>query len=279
MTEAPEIYPTREDLLRSPIGLLVHAKALPLFNQRLLSCAVQQFLPFIYPEGTIEFSVSSDEELREFSERYLRYSSDIPDWPLTTGLWFRNQVSFPLRRYWIEFRRDYLEPIRDRGVGIGMAGGTLKWYPGEKKLDDLLMAVLFHRNPSKKTKSRLVDCISTWFDAVKDGGIDGEGPAFPAIRHVKLHGRRAELRLNASRTGPRTLLWLLLEILKVAHDVSRIEVICFNPDDPVAIEHELQGIRSAFKLMGRKWTEQDERKHLIARRGGPDSEAEILLLR
>jgi hypothetical protein len=270
-------HPNVDDFLRSPIAILLHSKARPLFDQEFISRAIIECSPYEYPEGTLEFLTPSEAAFKRLYETRFHYSSEFPDWPLTDGFWLRNLVSFPLRQYWLVVRRDYIDPMRDGRVGIGIAGGHLEWFPGEKQLDDLPFTVWFHRVPSKRTKAELARRLSAWFCLVGQQGIDGEGPIRPAVPQMIFRGRRADVRLDAVRTGPRTMMWLTLEALRFGHEVSPLEIIGFNSDDETDLKKELAGIKNAFEIMGRSWTEEDEQKHLLKRLGG-GAEPQILPL-
>jgi len=251
--------PTKDEMLASPISVLLHSRGLDLFNADRLHHVVKAYCPFQYPDGTYEIGVADGTEADKL---YL----ELGVFAVHREWHFRNLLPFPLRRYYLLARKDYDNRLGDSGLGLGV--GVLEFRPGEWQLENLQFTVRFHRKPSARTARIFLKHLQGWLGQISEMGLSGEGPLTPVRRMLALRGTRASIWLNASRTGPRTLLWLLLEALGFGHDVALIERILFNEDDPVGIEKSLQGARNAYAFMKLPWGEADERRLLEEGLGG-----------
>jgi hypothetical protein len=262
----PDFFPTPEQLLNAPVSVLLHSSVLPRFDQAGVALAVRERSPFIYPEGTLEFSLANDAEVAPLFNRNLRSVESFPSGLLYQQYWIRNLLGFPLRKYLLLYHPDYGDRQSEDGLRLGP--GWLTFYPGERSREDLLFSIRMRRKASRKVAAGLVSCLSIFFRSVSAGGIDSEGPLLVKSPQVIWCGRRFDLHLDATRTGPRTLMWLLLVAFKFGFEVAPVEDIVFNDDDEVRIHEELELGRRGCAFAEIPWTDGDIQRHLDVRRGG-----------
>jgi hypothetical protein len=252
--------PSRRDMLASPIGVLLHSRGLGLFNRESVKLLTLGYKSFAYPDGTIEFDCGDDAG----ADRLFRALPVIAANHKT--IYFRNLLGYPLRRYILVYAKTYFDRIEDAGLGLG--AGVLDFFPGEWKRECLQFTITFRRRPSQRAVKELLHRFSSLFRATRRVGLDSEGPLLFAKKSIAIRGTRAEMYVDASRTGPRTLVWPLLEALNFGHDIIPVELAVYNQDDEVNIQMSLEGARTAYTVCNMPWTEQYEREFLERARGG-----------
>jgi hypothetical protein len=274
----PTVERFRQEYCESPVSKLLHSKALEFFEPDHLARGISDCSPFEYPDGSLEFSVASFPAGDELKQSYLRLIPRPADIPLTAGYGFRNLIVFPLRRYWITLRNDYYDLSREEGFAIGTVGAGGNYYPGEQKTNDLLFSVGLLHKPTKRVTAALAERLTNWLRSVREHGIDSEGPVWPVYPQIQVTRKRVDIHLDVSKTGPRTLVWLILEMLNFGHEVAAIDSALFNSDDEEAIRWAIEGSRRAAVRRGSKFTAEDEEKYLIERAGGPPGERVVIPL-
>ena len=106
------------------------------------------------------------------------------------------------------------------GIRICTADTAEPDFPGtrseEAPIDDLLVSVAFQRRLSKKTRQQFAEAIGRWFASVRTQGLFGEGPVSLASPDIQFHKRLAQFRIDASRSGQKTINWLILTLVHFA---------------------------------------------------------------
>ena len=244
----------------SPISVLLHSKSLSLFKRDSLDQVVLARRPFVYPDGTLEFDCSDDHEVNSLYR-------ELPLLAMShQTAYFRTLLGCPLRRYYLCFRRDYETRLKASSLGLGV--GMLEFFPGEWEKARLQFSVTFNRKPQAKIVASLVLYISETIRKVMTHGVANEGPVYPIRPMLRVRGNRADLELDASRSGPRTLNFLLLEALNLGHDKWLVEKALYNQDDPILVQRSLDGAKRAYSICKMKWSEAYEKEFVEAGCGG-----------
>ncbi len=108
------------------------------------------------------------------------------------------------------------------GIGVWTANTAEPDFPGPRReeapIDNLLVSVEFQRRLSKKTRQQFTEAIGQWFLSVRVQGLFGEGPVSLASPHIQFHKRLAQFRIDASRSGQKTINWLILTLVHFASE-------------------------------------------------------------
>ena len=144
---------------------------------------------------------------------------------------YRSQAAFPLRWYALHYPMTYQNILGEDRFGACVGSGAKTW-PGEQTLDRLEFTVWFKRKPAKQVRLAFRDVIRGWFASVANHGADDEGPIACADPNIVFCGRRADIVLDATRSGPSTLNYLILTTLEFGHSVAAVENAMINQDDP-----------------------------------------------
>lgn len=262
-----------EDWNNFPTSTLVHSKAIQLYDQERLAEAIAKFSPFVYPDGTLEFSFPNMAANTSFGYKWLHYSPKFPDWPLTHGCTIWHPAMGSPRMYVLVFRRDFIDRVPDHDFSIG-GGRVIPGDPVSERLANYSMMVRFNRRPPMRALRELATRISVWLRSVEEQGLGGEGPMSLLRREIHVCGKRADIHFDARKSGLRTLNSLLLEGLNYAHEVALLRQVSLSIEceEERLIAQMLKNLPEVYKRMGKSWTEDDERKYLIECRGGHASE-------
>ncbi len=101
-------------------------------------------------------------------------------------------------------------------------------YPEQLDLTHLDLNIFFHRRIRRDDMRCLVSAIQKWHGSVSGSGLFGEGPIGELSDEMTFQGRRAQFWFDASRSGQRTINWLILSLLNAAYDVLIPSGFIFN---------------------------------------------------
>ena len=177
-----------------------------------------------YPDGTL---------LIEGGDSYLKLRSLLIKEQLfaSGGIWggpsFASVEPFPRKSYKVWYTAEYAESLGE--IDFNVIYPRMHTFPtSDYQISNLLITVVFKRRPSQKTKHKVAEFLSAWFQSVTDVGLFGDGPIRKVSEDVLFRGERAQFRLDGSRSGQDTLNWLLVSVLNFGYEVSAVEQFVFN---------------------------------------------------
>jgi hypothetical protein len=118
-------------------------------------------------------------------------------------------------------------------MAFGVVAGSLTppALPSEFNLGSVALTVSFRRKPAKRIRERYAQMVGEWATSVTREGIFGEGPIILLSRDVEFQGLRAQLRIDARRSGQHSLNWFALKALCFALEISPLTAIVMANDE------------------------------------------------
>jgi hypothetical protein len=258
------------------IAIILFHRILPLIGEKALRTAERRLGSVLrYPDGTLQFDCP-DAIAAENASRDIGLFQFLFDQTISSTL-SRNLAAFPEQCYSFYYGGDYQRRLGEDEFIAGRGSGMKHW-PGEYRLEDILFTIWFRRRPSNDVRAALAGEIGAWLASVAEAGLWSEGPVLPIVPHMQFRGKRADIRLDASRSGPHTLMYLILTALEFGHRVAPVGSAVFNYDDPLARQTMIECIRNATMFTGVKFDKEDERKWLEQELGGPGPMLELPLV-
>ena len=244
------------------IGTILFHRILPMLSDDMLDEAMRKVThSFRFPDGSIYLEVPDH-------PTHLAIVAPILAEPILEGRVevqiYRSLAAFPLVWYGLHYPMAYQDMLDEAGFGAGV-GSAAKTWPGERKLDRLQFTTWFKQTPEKPAREAFRDTISGWCASVATHGVDGEGPVASADPEITYRGKRADIVLDATRSGPNTLNYLILVALEFGHSVAVVENAMFNQDDPESLATLVAVLRKVSADAGREF---DEYAYHVERLGG-----------
>ena len=139
-----------------------------------------------------------------------------------------------LRHYALTSSDEHEQRVHPGGILFFAPGVLRDDYPEQLDLTHLDLNIFFHRRIRRDDMHCLVSAIQEWHGSVCGSGLFGEGPIGQLSDGMEFQGRRAQFWFDASRTGQRTINWLILSLLNATYDVLLPSGFIFNEVENLA---------------------------------------------
>jgi len=107
--------------------------------------------------------------------------------------------------------------------------------PQSTDLTALHVTVQFQRRIRQADMPALANAVREWHASVAEAGLFGEGPVGQLSSNIEFQGRRAQFSFDATRTGQRTINWLILSLLNATYDLAKPSTFVFNDVENLAV--------------------------------------------
>jgi hypothetical protein len=175
-----------------------------------------------FPNGAIE--VDGDEA--EMEMRDLLREDGTLEFGLEGRAGFRSLAPFvPKHLFMIQYLSDYQVKLRSEISFLNGWGNLDPPAPGEYKLSELEVSILFRSRLTDKVRRKLAAFVAVWAQAVSVRGAFDDGPIQLASPSIAFFGPRAQFLIDASRSGQDTINWLSLALFDFGyygHTITQI---------------------------------------------------------
>lgn len=261
------------DGLPGPHGIVLFHRVVHLFSKEIFTRTENRVgKPLVYPDGSLQFDCPSWEVRCEIFKDFGSLISG-PGRPCANKP-FRDLGPFhePTKKwYTLLYDQDYYDQLGEDMLCSGAAGGMRIW-PGEYLLNRMPFQVRFKRKPNEQVRNTFVACIRKWLKSVAQGGLFSEGPIVTVDNQIEFRGKRVNLTFDLSRSGPHTMIWLVLTVLEFGHAIALIDTAVFMSNEAEAFKGMVECSRKSAAHFGepdiddatvQKWWEEQL--------GGPES--------
>ena len=180
----------------------------------------------IYPDGSLEYELHPETEpfwlacmnLKQagMSCRFFGYIPSLP--------WFPGSPK--ARKFKLISSVEHEKRVDPSGCL--MFGPRHEESPKSADLTALHLTVQCHRRIRRDAMPLLAGVVRDWHASVSEAGLFGEGPVGQLSGEIEFQGRLARLSFDASRTGQRTINWLILSLLNATYDAVKLTALVFN---------------------------------------------------
>ena len=204
-----------------------------------------------YPDGTVQFDGPGEEVFAERAFEYARF--------METELRGGGELDLKARRRLFTTHVDR-EALRDGPCMIYAWGEWAAKYGNEdsfhirawpfadlNRVDrkQMPVVIVFKQRLSREAPSKLMKTLLDWANSVRDQGIFGEGPMGLVEPTATFFAKAAQFSIDASASGPQTLLWLVLSLLSFC-SVAIITDVWFAPLRDVMAHYGVPGQQRVF---------------------------------
>lgn len=126
-------------------------------------------------------------------------------------------------QYDVHFIGDWAQNLEGNSIGVRTSRATHGMVE-DCELQSLNVYVEFRRSADKGQRYRFVTLVSAWLRGVRNKGLFGEGPVTAITEAIRFGRRAAHFRLDASATGPITILWLVTTLIGFCDPVVITEI-------------------------------------------------------
>jgi hypothetical protein len=186
----------------------------------------------VYPDGSFEYELHPDTEpfwlaCMNFRQAGMScaFFGYVPSLP-----WFPGSPK--PREFKLISSVEHEKRVDPRGCL--MFGPRHEESPKSADLSALHLTVQCHRRIRRDAMPLLAGAVRDWHASVSEAGLFGEGPVGQLSREIEFQGRLARLSFDASRTGQRTINWLILSLLNATYDAVKLSALVFNDVENLA---------------------------------------------
>ena len=186
----------------------------------------------VFPDGGLLVRTDRDDESLARHVHAL-ISSKWEILSVVSGCPIRRLAPFGAHLSYDLMYREFRDPVSGKRHPLLLHPNS--WTPvdtdSEAKLNNLSLAVKFESLPSSQVVEHFMQLVRYWSDSVSETGVFGEGPAFLATPLIEFRELCAFVRLDASRSGPETLNWLMMLLADFGFDIHSVKAIRYDHEN------------------------------------------------